>query len=60
MPCLSLNKRIINHRNYENVNKGFTEESGSYTWYEFDKEQISTLGKLSRDIVEKYGGYMLS
>jgi len=38
----------------ENVNKGFIQKpDGSREWFPFDKEQIKTLGKLSKNVVEK-------
>jgi len=41
----------------ENVNKGFhdkDDDGRSRTWYPFDSAQIDTLGRLSRDIVQRH------
>ena len=38
----------------ENVNKGWEAEELGKKWFPFDKEQIKTLGKLSKTIVNKH------
>jgi len=39
----------------ENINLGYTGPEANYpTWYDFDAQQIETLGRLSADIVTRY------
>ncbi len=51
-------KKNLNHESIgiENINKGFIGDETSHpTWFAFDPDQIETLGKLSADIIKKYG-----
>ena len=38
------------------VNAGYTEDAkGKFVWFPFDQEQVKIAGKLSQEIVQKYG-----